>query len=112
MLSNVDGEGTTPGSIIIELLSRIALNRTRSLMLEGLCPPNSLGFNVLLPKQRIELQTRQEGIIPCPLPPLLRRSGRVPALPYPPLRPIRKGRYENAEEFQPRFYGKGCLGND
>jgi hypothetical protein len=27
-------------------------------------------------------------------------------LPYSPLRPITKGRYENAEEFQSRFYGK------
>jgi hypothetical protein len=68
MLSNVDGEGTTPGSIFIELLPRITLNRTRSLMLGGLCPPSPLGFNALLPKQRIELQTRQEGHYSMPAP--------------------------------------------
>ena len=44
MLSNVDGEGTIPGSIFIELLPRIALNRTRSLMLGGRGAPNPPGF--------------------------------------------------------------------
>ncbi len=68
MLSNVDGEGTTPGSIFIELLPRITLNRTRSLMLGGLCPPSPLGFNAFLPKQRIELQTRQEEHYSMPAP--------------------------------------------
>jgi hypothetical protein len=33
MLSSVDGEGTTHGSTFIELLPRIAVNKTRSLML-------------------------------------------------------------------------------
>jgi hypothetical protein len=91
MLSSVDGEGTTPGCIFIELLPRIALNRTRSLILGGLCPPNPLGFTALLPKQGLGLQIKEEGQASVPAPPLLRplsrRSGRVPALPYPPLRP-------------------------
>jgi len=91
MLSSVDSEGTTPGSIFIELLPRIALNRTRSLMLGGPCPPNTLGFTALPPKHRLGLQIKKEGQASVPAPPLLRplsrRSGRVPALPYPPLRP-------------------------
>jgi hypothetical protein len=39
----------------------IEMIRDRSLLLGGLCPPTPLGFNALLPKQRVELQIDKKG---------------------------------------------------